>query len=145
MGDFPLHGCGCIETNNVNNIEKLKLHLLVLCFGTFQLFVQVISSEIKWIHDVIAWIHFPRYWPFVWEIHRSDERKHQSFASLAFVRGIHRWPVNSPHQGPVNRKMFPFDDVIMSNNGLAPNNRQVITETNDDSIQRRMYVELGGN
>ena len=43
----------------------------------------------------------------------ADQRKHQSYASLAFVRGIHRWPVNSPHKGPVTRKMFPFDDVIM--------------------------------
>ena len=42
-----------------------------------------------------------------------DERKHQSSASLAFVRGIHRWPVNSPYKVPVTRKMFPFDDVIM--------------------------------
>ena len=38
-------------------------------------------------------IKAPRYWPF--------------------VRGIHRWPVNSPHKGPVTRKMFPFHDVIM--------------------------------
>ena len=37
----------------------------------------------------------------------------QSSASLAFVRGIHRWPVNSPHKWPVTRKMFPFHDVIM--------------------------------
>ena len=29
------------------------------------------------------------------------------------VRGIHRWPVNSPHKGPVTRKLFLFDDVIM--------------------------------
>ena len=43
----------------------------------------------------------------------AGQRKHQSSASLAFVRGIHRWPVNSPHKGPVTRKMFPFDDVIM--------------------------------
>ena len=42
-----------------------------------------------------------------------DEIKHQSSASLAFVRGIHRGPVNSPHKWPVTRKMFPFDDVIM--------------------------------
>ena len=42
-----------------------------------------------------------------------DQRKHQSSASLAFVWGIHRWPVNSPHKWPVTRKMFPFDDVIM--------------------------------
>ena len=43
----------------------------------------------------------------------SDQRKHQSSASLAFVWGIHRGPVNSPHKRPVTRKMFPFDDVIM--------------------------------
>ena len=28
----------------------------------------------------------------------TDQRKHQSSPSLAFVRGIHRWPVNSPHK-----------------------------------------------
>ena len=44
----------------------------------------------------------------------ADQRKHQSSASLAFVRGIHRGPVNSPHKWPVMRKMFPFDDVIMN-------------------------------
>ena len=43
----------------------------------------------------------------------ADQIKHQSSASLAFVRGIHRGPVNSPHKWPVTRKMFPFDDVIM--------------------------------
>ena len=43
----------------------------------------------------------------------ADQRKHQSSASLAFVQGIHRGPVNSPYKGPVTRKMFSFDDVIM--------------------------------
>ena len=43
----------------------------------------------------------------------ADQRKHQSSASLALVWGIRRWPVNSPCKGPVTRKMFPFDDVIM--------------------------------
>ena len=36
----------------------------------------------------------------------ADQRKHQSSASLAFVRRIHRWPVNSPHKWPVTRKCF---------------------------------------
>ena len=35
------------------------------------------------------------------------QKKHQSSASLAFVRGIHRWPVNSQHKWIVTR------DVIM--------------------------------
>ena len=44
----------------------------------------------------------------------ADQRKHQSSASLAFVRGIHRWPVNYPHKGPATRKMFAFYDVSMN-------------------------------
>ena len=43
----------------------------------------------------------------------ADQRKHQSSASPAFVRGIYRGPVNSPHKWSVTRKMFQFHDVIM--------------------------------
>ena len=56
----------------------------------------------------------------------ANQRKHQSSASLAFVRGSHRGPVNSPHKWPVTRKMFPFHDVIMDSGpftsvyGLGP-------------------------
>ena len=42
------------------------------------------------------------------------QRKHHTSALLAFVRGIHRGPVNSPHKWPVTLKMLPFDDVIMN-------------------------------
>ena len=41
------------------------------------------SASLAFHDDVIKWKHFQRYWPF--------------------VRGIHRSPVNSPHQGPVTR------------------------------------------
>ena len=70
----------------------------------------------------------------------ADQRKHQSSPSLASVRGIHQWPVNSPHEGPVTRKMFPFDDVIMC--GLVPSNNKpsfffddVITENSVCLVQ----------
>ena len=89
----------------------------------------------------------------------TDQRKHQSSASLAFVRGIHRRPVNSPHKGPVTRKMFPFDDVIMdrcnwspgaswemanidSGNGLAPVRRQAITWTNAEELEIDVSIEI---
>ena len=36
----------------------------------------------------------------------ANQRKHQTSASLAFVQGIHRWPVNSPYKWPVTQKMF---------------------------------------
>ena len=43
----------------------------------------------------------------------ADQIQYQSSVSLAFVRGIHPSPVNSPHKGPVTRKMFPFNDVLL--------------------------------
>ena len=39
----------------------------------------------------------------------ADQRKHHCPASLAFVWGIHRWQMNSPHKWPVTQKMIPFD------------------------------------
>ena len=47
----------------------------------------------------------------------GDQRKQQSSTSLDFVTGIHRWPVDSPHE--ITRKMFPFDDVIMQGEQLS--------------------------
>ena len=44
----------------------------------------------------------------------ADQSKHQSYASLAFVWGNHRGPMNSPHKWPVTRTFFSFDDVIMA-------------------------------
>ena len=41
------------------------------------------------------------------------DKKDQSSASLVVVRGIHRWPMNSPIKRPVTRKMIPFDHVTM--------------------------------
>ena len=43
----------------------------------------------------------------------ADQRKYQSSTLLAFAREIHWWPVNCPHKGPVTRKIFPFDDVLI--------------------------------
>ena len=47
-----------------------------------------------------------------------DQRKRQSAASLALLRGIHRWPVNSPHKGPVTWKLFSFDVIMFKKSWL---------------------------
>ena len=79
-----------------------------------------------------------------------------------------RWPVNSPHKGPVTRKMFPFDDVIMiiavwaviwstrwmrrkhdaqatshttELSIFAPNSVEVIVWTEKDHVGGRIYAD----
>ena len=44
--------------------------------------------------------------------------KYQISASLAFVRGNHRWPVDSPHKDPVKRKIFLSDDIMVEAYGV---------------------------
>ena len=43
---------------------------------------------------------------------RRRSKKTSKLRATALCKGIHRWPANSLHKGPVTRKMFPFDDVI---------------------------------
>ena len=81
----------CIKTGNIT----LILHYSDVIMGTM-------ASQIISLTIVYSTVYFG-----------SDQRKRQSSASLVFVQGIHRWPVNSPHKWPVTRKTFPFDDVIM--------------------------------
>ena len=50
---------------------------------------------------------------------RRRSKKTSKLCLTGLMRGIHRWPVNSPHKGPVARKMFPFDDVIMPDRDLV--------------------------
>ena len=110
------HGCWwagdarsqCISSHSIDllNLEVLYFqcqHKCVLsCIHYNAVIMSAIASQITSLTIVYLTVYSG-----------ADQRKHQSSASLAFVRGIHRWPVNSPHKGPVTRKMFPFDDVIM--------------------------------
>ena len=92
----------------------------------------------------------------------ADQRKHQSYASLAFVTGIHRWPANSPREGPVvsiwwrhhvvssSKMFFLYLGVIwwLSTNPsrmlgdkwiqlyMSPTRRQAINWTNADLLPK---------
>ena len=102
----------------------------VIAFGVFYACVR---SWIKWSYNCIMSRHYVDVimtmlasqitsLTVVYSIVYSgvNQRKHQSPESLAFVREIHRGPVNFPHKWPVTRKMFPFDDVIMTSESPRP-------------------------
>ena len=79
------------------------------------------SSVVTFLLNSLQWRHNERdgvsiHRPHDYLLNRLFKRrlkKTSKLRSLAFVRGIHRWPVNSPHKGSVTWKMFLFDDVIM--------------------------------
>ena len=73
-------------------------------------------------------------------IQGADQRKHQSSASLAFVRGIHRWPVNSPHKRPVKRKIFSFDDGIMATAGVIMTTQSQTLNTFHSQYEYHPYL-----
>ena len=59
------------------------------------------------------------------------QKKYQSLCYWSFVRGIHRWSVDSPHKGPVTYmyEALPFHNAIMSfgsDNPCRPNWHQAI-------------------
>ena len=84
----------------LSNLSNLLIKLSILHYN--DVIMGAMASQITSLTIVDSTVYSGAY-----------QRKHQIIASLAFVRGIRRWPVNSPHKGPVTRKMFPSDDVIM--------------------------------
>ena len=93
-----------IIVNNLTNLKSIMSNIFVNTMPTDSLAwyysditmsvmaSQITSSE----HSIVCSIIFSG----------ANQRKRQSSASLAFVRGIHQWLVDSPHKEPVVQKMF---------------------------------------
>ena len=91
-------------------VEISELHVLqVSCMHYTDVIMGTIASQITSLTIFYSTVYSD-----------ADQRKYHSSTSLAFVRGIHRGPVNSPHKWPVTRKMFRFDDVIMMSQQQGP-------------------------
>ena len=99
---------GKLEENQWNVYRNVLINALLvgLCIDQFIHYCDVIMGPMASQITSLTIVYSTVYWG-------ADQRIHQSSASLAFVWGIHRRSVNSPHKWPVTRKMFPFDDVIM--------------------------------
>ena len=104
---FDLKAISCSGLGNINYLLYWRHHESPNSISTHRSF----GVALRWRHNGCDSVsnHQPR----ECLLRRAHQRKHQSSSSLAFVRGIHRRSVNSPHKWPVTQKMFPFDDVIM--------------------------------
>ena len=116
-------GDGGFPWQRVSNVEDVLWHhaIIVSLYRIDNVysrpnryFCQCWFSTLQWRHNERdgVWNHQPHDY-LLNRLSRRRSKTNQSSASLAFVRGLHRSPVNSPHTGSVTRKMFPSDDVIM--------------------------------
>ena len=107
--NFPLHTIPVHPTINQSPYSSMKTHVPLELSSKYSWRTHLHYSDVIMASQITS---FTIVYSTVYS--GADPRKHQSSTPLAFVWGNHRWPVNSPHKGPVMRKMFPFDDVVMS-------------------------------
>ena len=98
-----MRGCYGFDIYQYNNTSSCETpHIFIICVmmnGSFihqnDVIISAMASQITSLTSVYSTVYSG-----------ADQRKHQGFASLAFERGINRWPVNSAHKVPVTRKYF---------------------------------------
>ena len=110
----------CIWTSVSNGIPSATMDCLVKIFYATDYGKDFFGRKWYWLNNychVIMGVMVSKITSFAIvysTIHSgADQRNCQRSGSLVFVRGIHRWPVNSPNKWPVTQKIFPFDYVIM--------------------------------
>ena len=106
--------------NCIKSVTAMKMRNLICCrlssFHYSDVMLSAMASQITSLTIVYSTVNSG-----------ANQRKHQSSASLAFVKGIHQWLVNSPHKWPVTRKMFLVDDDIVHSNCNSICNRYSVT------------------
>ena len=95
-------------------------------------------AALQWRHNDGVSNH-PRLDCLLNRLFRSRAKKASQLRFTGLCGGNSPWLVNSPHKGPVTRKMFPFDDVIMSTDRAI----NVIMEFRSfrDQISKSVFVK----
>ena len=93
---------------------KFSHGFVVYCFVVVLLWV---TSGFLYYDDVIKWKHFPRYWPFVWGIHRPVNSPHKGqwrgALMISFICArINGW-VNNRKDGDLRRHYAHYDVTVM--------------------------------
>ena len=100
------------------NIHLGKLHLKLMPAILWPFF----QSLLQWRHNERDGVsNHQAHDCLLNRLFKAQIKETSNSVSLVLVRGIHWWPVNSLHKGSITRKMFLFDDVIMTmcKNGIT--------------------------
>ena len=97
--------------------QGIRLWYLCACSLITYLYrvIEMKHWSLQWRHDERDGVLNHR--RLHWLLNRFSRRRSKKTSKIRVtdlrVTGLHRWPIDSPHKGPLTRKMLPFDDVIM--------------------------------
>ena len=111
-------------TENIPNTFVTHKHIIGKSNDSLNCFPPMLNKSSSWrdpMEHSALWRHNERdgvskHRRHAWLFNRFLRRRSKKTSKLrvtGLCRGIHQWSVDSPHKGPVTRKMFSFDDVIM--------------------------------
>ena len=88
-------------------------------YGASDRRTRILIRTLDWRHNKRDGVSNHRRQNFLFKrLFRCKSKKTSKIRATGFVRGIQRWPLNSPHKGPLTGKLFPFDDVIMISSSI---------------------------
>ena len=101
--------------------------LVSIWYRTFDTEYSTVTITLQWRHNDHDGVsnHQP-HGCLLNRLFRHRSKKTSKLRVTGLCMGNSPGPVNSPHKGPVTRKMFPFDDVIMKTKRSA-NNPDTVT------------------
>ena len=102
---------GCITVLSLTYSPRTPVSLFLS--SVYNMFLW---CPLQWLHngrDSVS--NHQRFDCILNRLFRPGSKNTSKLGVTGLCEGIHQWPVNSPHKGPVTQKMFPFDDAIMRN------------------------------
>ena len=102
------------------------------------------AHALHWRHNDHddAWNHQP-HGCLLNRLFRRRSKKTSKLRVTGLCVGNSPGPVNSPHKGPVTRKMFPFDDIIMEKDNIVPTDAMAISTVSKPSLMTLTFKQVG--
>ena len=108
---FPFRRCVCKRTFPYTMLNWIYIHIVIYDINSSPAYH---GGSLRWRHNERDSVsnHQP-HGCLLNGLLRRRSKKTSKLRVTGLCVGNSPGPVNSPHKGPVTRKMFPFDDVIM--------------------------------
>ena len=127
-----------LDKKKIRNNLTGSVILTTMCMGLISWYALILP--LLWRHNDHdgVWNHQP-HGCLLNRLFRRRSKKTSKLRVTGLCAGNSPGPVNSPHKGPVTRKMFPFDDVIMVKPLPEATTHFQLTNIHDISVKNNKF------